>query len=171
MGDEFERKYLVIKDQLPELNSLQNKYIEQFYLLITKLFQIRVRIIDRVKAILGFKTKKKKGRIGRKEFEAGSRFGCAWIRKKLLASHFPRVYKTRYYFFFGDQKWEIDVYHKDNEGVIVAEIELPGEDFPIDIKPPWVGREITHKSRYGNINLALRPYKTWLEKFRNAEGT
>jgi adenylate cyclase len=54
----------------------------------------------------------------------------------------------------------VDEFHGDNEGLVVAEIELDseGEDFAI---PEWIGEEVTPDERYYNMNLATHPYKDW----------
>ncbi len=59
--------------------------------------------------------------------------------------------------------WEIDVFHNENEGLILAEIELPYSDF--DIKAPdYLGKEVTNDKRYYNSYLAKNPYITWGEE-------
>jgi adenylate cyclase len=63
-------------------------------------------------------------------------------------------------------KWEIDVFHGDNEGLIIAELEFPTEDSTIVNMPEWVGEEITTDTRYANSNLANYPYTTWDTLFR-----
>lgn len=56
--------------------------------------------------------------------------------------------------------WEIDEFFGANEGLIVAEIEIPSEDaaFP---KPDWIGEEVSGDPRYFNSNLVRNPYTTW----------
>ena len=56
--------------------------------------------------------------------------------------------------------WEIDVFHGDNDGLTVAEIELPSETTPFE-KPAWLGEEVTGDSRYYNSALSTTPYKNW----------
>ena len=60
----------------------------------------------------------------------------------------------------GHHLWEIDVFEGDNEGLIVAEIELShtNEDFQ---RPTWLGKEVTDDSRYYNVCLAQTPFKNW----------
>lgn len=64
--------------------------------------------------------------------------------------------------------FEIDEFHGDNEGLIVAEIELPALDaaFP---RPPWLGREVSALTRYYNVNLIAHPYRQWTSVERAAE--
>lgn len=56
--------------------------------------------------------------------------------------------------------WEIDVFEGDNAGLVVAEVELPAADYPIE-KPGWIGEEVTEDPRYLNSELAKRPYCSW----------
>jgi len=57
-------------------------------------------------------------------------------------------------------KFEIDKFFGENEGLVIAEIELPSEDFPFD-KPEWIGKEVTGDNRYYNSMLIKKPYKYW----------
>ncbi|MCX8049029.1 MAG: CYTH domain-containing protein [Methylohalobius sp.] len=72
----------------------------------------------------------------------------------------PLIEKIRYFVGFGDHLWEIDEFEADNQGLVVAEIELthPEEEF---LRPPWLGQEVTHDMRYYNTYLAKTPFKFW----------
>jgi len=72
----------------------------------------------------------------------------------------PLVEKTRYRQRIGDKVWEIDVFHSDNDGLIVAEIELSSESETFE-HPPWVGNEVSDDPRYFNSNLSRNPFKNW----------
>ena len=63
-----------------------------------------------------------------------------------------RINKTRYYVPYGKHKWEVDVFHDRNEGLIIAEIELDSVDEEFK-KPDWVGEEVTGNPAYYNVNL------------------
>jgi len=54
----------------------------------------------------------------------------------------------------------VDEFHDENEGLLMAEIELPQEDFPFE-KPGWLGKEVTNDIRYYNSYLAKHPFSTW----------
>lgn len=71
-----------------------------------------------------------------------------------------RVEKTRFRVPAGKHVFEVDVFHGDNEGLVVAEVELAheGEDF---VRPSWLGDEVSHDRRYLNHYLALHPFSTW----------
>ncbi len=72
----------------------------------------------------------------------------------------PLIEKNRYKVDFGGFTWEIDEFFGQNDGLIVAEIELESEDQSFD-KPQWVGEEVTGDSRYFNSNLIKNPYSQW----------
>lgn len=74
--------------------------------------------------------------------------------------HKPFIEKIRYLVKHQQHIWEIDVFSGDNEGLIVAEIELSeiGESFA---KPEWIGKEVTDELRYYNNCLVNNPYKNW----------
>ena len=68
--------------------------------------------------------------------------------------------KTRWLVPAGDGRhtWEVDEFHGDNEGLVVAEIELESEDDPFE-RPAWLGEEVTGDRRYYNSCLIRHPYK------------
>lgn len=68
--------------------------------------------------------------------------------------------KTRHLLLHDGHLWEVDEFHGDNAGLVVAEIELSGEDERF-ARPEWLGAEVTQESRYYNHALAMRPYSTW----------
>jgi CYTH domain-containing protein len=73
----------------------------------------------------------------------------------------PLIEKHRYlYQAANGDTWEVDEFHGENEGLIVAEIELPSEAAAYE-KPEWLGEEVSHDSRYFNVNLAKHPYRHW----------
>jgi len=72
----------------------------------------------------------------------------------------PLIEKTRYLVPYGGHTWEVDVFHGDNEGLVVAELELAREDEPFE-RPPWVGEEVSGEPRYYNVCLAKHPFKAW----------
>ena len=73
-----------------------------------------------------------------------------------------RIEKTRYLVKNTDgiHTWEVDVFHGDNEGLVMAEIELGSENDTFD-KPSWIGEEVTGNPRYYNSYLMKHPYKGW----------
>lgn len=76
-----------------------------------------------------------------------------------------RVRKTRHEIVFGGTLWEVDEFHDENEGLIVAEVELPAETSTFE-RPPWLGAEVTADSRFSNSALARRPWSAWTQDER-----
>jgi adenylate cyclase len=72
----------------------------------------------------------------------------------------PLIEKTRYRVEDGGRIWEIDVFAGANEGLVVAEVELPSEDASV-VVPAWAGAEVTGEPRYYNANLVAHPYRDW----------
>lgn len=68
--------------------------------------------------------------------------------------------KTRHRIAFGGHIWEVDVFHGVNDGLVIAEVELTGEDEAIN-PPPWIGDEVSADSRYYNASLAQAPFGLW----------
>ena len=60
----------------------------------------------------------------------------------------------------GEQEWTIDVFSGENQGLVLAEIELESEDTKIEL-PAWIGKEVTFDKRYYNADLAENPYTEW----------
>jgi len=72
----------------------------------------------------------------------------------------PLIDKTRYRIEHAGALWEVDEFHGDNHGLVVAEIELDRPDQPFE-PPPWLGEEVTDDPRYGNSSLVRNPYRSW----------
>jgi CYTH domain-containing protein len=72
----------------------------------------------------------------------------------------PLIEKIRYKVDYGTLTWEVDEFFGENEGLIVAEVELHSEDQPFD-RPEWVTEEVTTDPRYYNANLIKYPYSKW----------
>jgi len=72
----------------------------------------------------------------------------------------PLIEKVRYTIEHGNVIWEVDEFLGENQGLVVAEVELSSEDQPFD-KPVWVGEEVTGDPRYFNSSLVAHPYSRW----------
>lgn len=72
----------------------------------------------------------------------------------------PLVVKRRHTEEHGGKTWEIDVFEEENEGLVVAEIELASEGERFDL-PAWAGDEVTHDPKYSNASLVSRPFRDW----------
>ena len=78
----------------------------------------------------------------------------------LLFCKKPLIEKTRYKIELKGFEWIIDEFSGDNQGLVVAEIELDSIDQSFE-KPDWIGKEVTHDVRYFNSNLIETPYSAW----------
>lgn len=154
MGIEIERKFLVIGDSWRE--GARGLFYRQGYLSTEKERTIRVRIAGSQ----GFLTiKGESAGAVRAEYEYEIPVADAREMLENLCSR-PLIEKTRYSVGFAGMRWEIDEFAGENEGLIVAEIELADERAHIDL-PPWTGREVTGDPRYYNSSLARTPYRSW----------
>ena len=153
MNLEIERRFLINESNftLPRVK----KPIKQGYLFSDSNRALRVRMI-REEYILTYKYKK--SAINRYEFEypISQEDG----EKLLSLSDNFIITKERYYRKIDKHLWEIDVFHGENEGLVIAEIELEDENEKINI-PNWVGIEISNDERYFNFNLSKKPYRSW----------
>ena len=75
------------------------------------------------------------------------------------------VDKQRYYVDYAGHTIEVDEFHGDNEGLVIAEIELSSEDEVVAL-PEWIGREVTGERRFYNSHLRLYPYSQWSDDER-----
>ena len=151
MYQEIERKFLVKGDFKPD--AFQSVEITQGYLCKDNGLTVRVRI----KGDKGFLTIKGK-RTGLSRFEWEKEISENEALALLEQVDSGRIAKTRYLVKNTDGKhvWEVNEFHGDNEGLIVAEIELSDENEPFD-KPDWIGEEVTNDPRYYNAQLVKKP--------------
>lgn len=153
MATEIERKFLVRHTDM--LADADGEYLSQGYLSHTPEAVVRVRI----RGDQGFLTVKGiTTGASRLEFEYPVPREDASQMLELCPE--GRIEKTRYEIPLGKHVWEVDQFHGDNDGLIVAEIELAAEDEAFD-KPDWLGEEVTGDARYYNSSLSQKPYKEW----------
>ncbi len=154
MPSEIERKFLVRDTSF--LKGLTGSYIAQGYLSADPERTVRVRIKDNQ----GYLTiKGKTDGISRIEFEYQIPLGEA---KNLLDLCLPTIIeKERFLVTAGNHIYEIDQFKGDNEGLIIAEIELNHEDETFE-KPDWLGKEVSHETQYFNSALSQKPYIKWI---------
>ena len=157
MPIEIERKYLVA-DSSWRAAVDRSCLLRQAYFTTADKVSVRVRIIDEERAALTVKLPK--SGLSRYEFEQDLSLREAHSLMELHDGH--EIMKLRHEFTHGGHVWEIDDYKGDNEGLVIAEIELSRED-EIFLRPPWLGKEVTGVARYQNSMLALRPYQSWPE--------
>ncbi len=70
------------------------------------------------------------------------------------------VDKTRYEIIHENHTWEIDIFHGQNEGLVVAEVEVQSESESVSL-PKWIVKEVTGESKYFNVSLLSNPYSQW----------
>ena len=152
---EIERKFLVASDDWRALAETPPRRIAQGYLFSDPEKSVRIRLAgdDATLTIKGSRSG-----ITRLEFQYP--VPAAHAARLLELCGRPLIDKTRHIVRHAGMKWEIDVFHAENEGLVVAEVELEREDQPLDI-PPWAGREVSDDPRYYNSQLAVRPFTTW----------
>ena len=154
MAIEIERKFLVKK--IPKDKIENSHYIKQGYVISDrhKVIRIRQKRDDFFISIKGNKTG-----ISRFEFE----YKIPKNDADQLFKNFCKegiIEKTRHYIKHKGHTWELDVFHGDNDGLIVAEIELKSELEAFSL-PDWVDKEVTHQEKYFNMNLLRNPYSMW----------
>jgi adenylate cyclase len=154
MGIEIEKKFLLTGTEWKQLAT--GTAYRQGYLNSAKERTVRVRTINNQ----GFLTIKGVS-VGatRLEYEYEIPLEDANALLDELCEK-PLIEKNRYKVNFSGFTWEIDEFFGENDGLIVAEIELESEDQTFD-KPDWVGEEVTGDSRYFNSNLINNPYSKW----------
>ncbi len=154
MGKEIERKYLVKQETWKP--QAEGTHFKQGYLNAQKERVVRVRI-EGAKAkltIKGITTG-----VTRSEFEYSIPVEDAALLLDNLCEQ-PLIDKHRHKELHHGKTWEIDVFHGENQGLVVAEIELSSEDEKI-VLPDWVGEEVSSDPRYFNSNLLKHPFKSW----------
>ena len=156
-NSEIERKFLV-RGYFLQL-AITSHHIQQAYLSSNPQCVVRIRIQDD-QAFLTIKGPTNDTGVSRLEWEIEIPANDA---QQLLQIAEPgSINKTRYLVpnTDGQHTWEVDVFHGDNEGLLLAEIELNSEDDPFDI-PDWIGEEVTGQPQYYNSSLINHPYKSW----------
>jgi len=155
MAIEIERKFLLKNDQWKQ-SADQGCFYKQGYLVGSKQASVRVRI-EGDEAFLNIKS----ATLGiyRKEYEYPVPLDDA---NELLTDlcEQPLIEKTRYHVQHQEHDWEIDVFTGDNQGLVVAEIELETEESVFE-KPDWLGEEVSEDPKYYNVSLVSHPYKDW----------
>ena len=115
----------------------------------------------RVKGDKGFITIKGIGNAsGASRYEWEKEIPVEDVKELLLICEPGVIDKTRYLVKAGEYTFEVDEFYGDNEGLIVAEVELPDENAAFE-RPSWLGEEVTGDNRYYNSMLMKNPYKNW----------
>ena len=154
MGREIERKFLVLSDAWKS-EATSARLLCQGYLAIDGGNNVRVRT-DGEHAWLTIKARGE--RITRPEFEYEIPWADAAPLHDLCQNRV--VEKKRHVVPAGNLVWEIDEFSGTNNGLVVAEVELPDESTSVP-HPAWLGEEVTADPRYLNSSLAVHPYASW----------
>ena len=155
MATEIERKFLILNQDWQEYTKSE-LHIVQGYLATNEFSSTRIRI-QNDKANINIKSATLD--ITRTEFEYSIPVDDARLILEDLCIK-PVIEKTRFTVEHMGHTWEIDVFSGDNEGLIVAEIELSSPDEAFE-KPSWIGEEVSNDARYYNACLVNNPYKNW----------
>ena len=155
MPTEIEKKFLVQNDSW-RAHVIRYSHFKQGYMSSNVSCSIRVRI-EAKNAWLNIKSATLG--ITRKEYDYEIPVDEA---EEMLASlcDKPLIEKTRYFVEHDKHTWEIDVFSGENEGLVVAEVELESTDEAIKL-PDWVGTEVSDDPRYYNVCLIKNPYSAW----------
>lgn len=157
MGVEIERKFLVVGEGWRE-GAVGISYC-QGYIRTQGQATVRVRIAGQT----GYLTLKGPTQgLSRLEFEYEIPVADAAQMLNELCDR-PLIEKVRYRISHNGMQWEVDEFSGDNQGLILAEVELRTPDQSIDY-PPWLGQEVSHDARYFNANLTQYPFSTWPEE-------
>ena len=153
---EIERKFLVTSDGFKN-QAFAKKQIAQGYLNSDPERTVRIRIANDK----GFLTIKGKGNeSGMSRFEWEKEIPVEEARTLLALSEKGTIDKTRFEIKAGKHTYEVDEFYGNNEGLIIAEIELSSET-EIFEKPDWLGGEVTNDERFYNAYLSKNPFKSW----------
>jgi adenylate cyclase len=156
MAQEIERKFLVTSDAYKE-ESAKRTRITQGYLSSVPERTVRVRI----KGDKGYITIKGEcNESGTSRYEWEKEIPVVEAEELLQICEPGVIHKTRYEVNVGRFTFEVDEFYGENQGLVVAEVELLNENDHFD-KPEWIGAEVTGDVRYYNSMLKKKPYTTW----------
>ena len=154
MALEIERKFLVVGDAWRSLAT--GTLYRQGYVVLGIGKTVRVRVAGST----GYLTIKGSSmNLARSEFEYEIPLDDAMTMLDTLCEQ-PLIEKMRYKIPYAGMMWEVDEFAGENQGLIVAEVELTTVDQAIAL-PPWVGADVSHDPRYFNSQLVRHPYRQW----------
>lgn len=153
---EIERKFLVVNDAY-KAASFKKERIVQGFLSSVPERTVRIRIIGES----GFITVKGIGNVaGTTRFEWEKEISLPEAERLLSICEPGRIEKLRYFVRAGEHVYEIDDFTGENQGLVMAEIELQEENEGFE-KPDWLGEEVTGQVQYYNSYLAKNPFRNW----------
>ncbi|MFG6685163.1 CYTH domain-containing protein [Mariniflexile sp. HNIBRBA6329] len=153
---EIERKFLVISNSY-KTEAFKSSRITQGFLNTHKERTVRIRLKNNV-GFITVKGASTKDGLSRFEWEKEI---TKYEAEALLKLCEPVVIdKTRYEIKVGNHVFEVDEFYGENDGLVIAEVELNTEDEAF-FKPDWLGKEVTGDIKYYNSQLSKKPFKTW----------
>lgn len=158
MPREIERKFLVMGEYKSQ--AFAHSRIVQGYICSARGRTVRVRLRDG-RGYLTIKGASDAAGMSRYEWEKEISREEAEELMKLCEEGV--IDKTRYLVRSGSHVFEVDEFYGDNEGLVMAEVELASEDEPFD-RPAFIGREVTGDVRYYNSQLMKHPYREWKQE-------
>ena len=156
MALEIERKFLVLDDSFKH-EAFSSSHIRQGYICSERGRTVRIRIRDK-QAFITIKGPSADGGLSRYEFEQEIPLNDGEQLLKLCDAGI--IDKRRYLVRSGKHTFEVDEFFGDNEGLIMAEVELSAPDEAYE-KPAFIGQEVTGDRRYYNSQLRRNPYRNW----------
>lgn len=155
-GLEIERKFLVRKGGAYKRAAFSCSHITQGYMRCLDA-TVRVRRRDD-KAYLTIKSRSTNGGMTRYEFE--KEISLDEARHLFALCTGGLIDKHRYLVKSGQHTFEVDEFHAENDGLVMAEVELQSEDEPYE-KPEFIGMEVTGDRRFYNSHMLANPFSAW----------
>ncbi len=156
MPFEIERKFLVTDDTFKQ-DAEKKVRIVQGYLSTVPERTVRIRI----KGDAGYLTiKGKSNESGASRYEWEKEISVTDAKELLELCESDVIDKTRFLIKSGKHTFEVDEFYGDNQGLVVAEVELESEDEAFE-KPAWLAEEVTGQNKYYNAMLMVNPFKDW----------
>ena len=156
MAQEIERKFLVLDDSFKH-EAFSKSHIRQGYICSERGRTVRIRIRD-THAYITIKGPSLDGGLSRYEFE--QEIPLADAEKLMTLCEPGQIDKVRWLVKSGNHTFEVDEFFGDNEGLVMAEVELSSPDEE-PIIPHFIGKEVTGDRRYYNSQLRRNPFRLW----------
>ena len=153
---EIERKFLVVGEEY-KAEAYNSTHIVQGYISRSPGRTVRVRVRGD-KAFLTIKGGGSASGMSRLEWE--KEISVEDALQLMLLCEPGIIDKTRWLVKAGDHTFEVDEFFGDNEGLVIAEVELGSEEETFE-RPSWLGKEVTGDRRYYNSSLTRCPYSEW----------
>lgn len=155
MNQEIERKFL-LRDATWRAAAVATKVIRQGYLSLDPARIVRVRLSGD-EAWLTIKGKSDGPARAELEYPIPAADAQNLLDHLCLPG---QINKTRHFIPHGELTFEVDVFHDENDGLVLAELEIPTKETRVEL-PAWIGEEVTGDERYFNAYLIQHPFTTW----------